>query len=84
MRVAIPPLLQYAFTTWCSIKVQGQIYAYLYPYQFGYGLKGKITQFLRPRRDSRSCRLCRWESHLFNISGYSEDRAPVCLTVCSI
>jgi len=26
MREAIPPLLQYAFTAWCSIKAQGQLY----------------------------------------------------------
>jgi hypothetical protein len=30
MREAIPPLLQYAFMAWCSVKAQGQIYLYLY------------------------------------------------------
>jgi hypothetical protein len=26
----IPPLPQYAFMAWCSVKAQGQIYLYLY------------------------------------------------------
>jgi len=26
MRRAIPPLSQYAFTLWCSVKAQGQLY----------------------------------------------------------
>jgi hypothetical protein len=25
---AIPPLPQYAFTAWCSVEVQGQLYLY--------------------------------------------------------
>jgi hypothetical protein len=29
MSGAIPPLLQYAFTAWCSVKAQGQLYFYL-------------------------------------------------------
>jgi hypothetical protein len=29
MRWAIPPLPQYAFTVWCSVKAQGQLYLYL-------------------------------------------------------
>jgi hypothetical protein len=30
MSGAIPPLLQYAFMAWCSVKAQGQLYLYLY------------------------------------------------------
>jgi hypothetical protein len=30
MHESIPPLPQYAFTTWCLFKVQGQLYLYLY------------------------------------------------------
>jgi hypothetical protein len=30
MRGAIPPLPQYAFMAWCSVKAQGQLYLYLY------------------------------------------------------
>jgi hypothetical protein len=26
---AIPPLPQYAFMAWCSVKAQGQLYLYL-------------------------------------------------------
>jgi hypothetical protein len=26
MRIAIPPLPQYAFLVWCSVKAQGQLY----------------------------------------------------------
>jgi hypothetical protein len=26
----IPPLPQYAFMAWCSVKAQGQLYLYLY------------------------------------------------------
>jgi hypothetical protein len=26
IRGAIPPLLQYAFTMWCSVKAQGKLY----------------------------------------------------------
>jgi hypothetical protein len=26
---AIPPLSQYAFMAWCSVKAQGQLYLYL-------------------------------------------------------
>jgi hypothetical protein len=33
MSGAIPPLLQYAFMAWCSVKAQGQIYLYLYRIQ---------------------------------------------------
>jgi len=29
---AIPPLLQYAFIVWCSVKAQGQLYVYLLSY----------------------------------------------------
>jgi hypothetical protein len=31
MIVAIPPLHQYAFMAWCSLKAQGQLYLYFYP-----------------------------------------------------
>jgi hypothetical protein len=30
MRGAIPPLSQYAFMAWCSVKAQGQLYLYLF------------------------------------------------------
>jgi hypothetical protein len=30
MSGAIHPLPQYAFTAWCSVKAQGQLYLYLY------------------------------------------------------
>jgi hypothetical protein len=30
MSGAIPPLPQYAFMVWCSVKGQGQVYLYLY------------------------------------------------------
>jgi hypothetical protein len=30
MRGAIPPLSQYAFMAWCSVKAQGQLYLHLY------------------------------------------------------
>jgi hypothetical protein len=33
MRGAIPPLPQYAFTAWCSVKAQGQLYLYLLQYK---------------------------------------------------
>jgi hypothetical protein len=29
MRGAIPPLLQYAFMAWCSVKGRGQLYLYI-------------------------------------------------------
>jgi len=29
MSGAIPPLLQYAYMTWCSLKTQGQLYLLL-------------------------------------------------------
>jgi len=29
MRGAIPPLSQYTFITWCSVKAQGQLYLHL-------------------------------------------------------
>jgi hypothetical protein len=29
MSAAIPPLPQYAFMAWCSVKAQGQLYLYL-------------------------------------------------------
>jgi len=29
---AIPPLPQYAFVAWCSVKAQGQLYLYLVLY----------------------------------------------------
>jgi len=29
MSGAVPPLPQYAFMTWCSVKAQGQLYLYL-------------------------------------------------------
>jgi hypothetical protein len=32
MSGAIPPLPQYAFMAWCSVKAQGQLYLYLYLY----------------------------------------------------
>jgi len=28
MRAAIPPLPQYAFIAWCSVKTQGKLYVY--------------------------------------------------------
>jgi hypothetical protein len=30
MSGAVPPLLQYAFMAWFSLKAQGQLYLYLY------------------------------------------------------
>jgi hypothetical protein len=29
MRGAIPPILQYTFMAWCSVKAQGQLYVTL-------------------------------------------------------
>jgi hypothetical protein len=34
MSGAIPPIHQYAFMAWCSVKAQGQIYLYIYLYLF--------------------------------------------------
>jgi len=34
MSEATPPLPQYALMAWCSVKAQGQIYLYPYPYLF--------------------------------------------------
>jgi hypothetical protein len=34
MSGAIPPLPQYAFMAWCSVKAQGQLYLYLYLYLY--------------------------------------------------
>jgi hypothetical protein len=31
MSGALPPLPQYAFMAWCSVKAQGQLYLYLLP-----------------------------------------------------
>jgi hypothetical protein len=31
MHGAIPPLSQYAFMAWCSVKAQGQFYLYILP-----------------------------------------------------
>jgi hypothetical protein len=33
MRGAIPPLPQYVFMAWCSVKTQGQIYPYIIHYR---------------------------------------------------
>jgi len=33
MSGAIPPLSQYSFTAWCSVKAQGHLYLYLYLYR---------------------------------------------------
>jgi hypothetical protein len=33
MSGAIPPLPQYTFMAWCSVKAQGQLYLYLYCFQ---------------------------------------------------
>jgi len=41
MSGAIPPLPQYAFMSWCSVKVQGQLTFYLYIY-YRYGI-GKLN-----------------------------------------
>jgi len=43
---AVPPLPQYAFMAWCSVKkAQGQLYLYLYPYLIKYN---NILMELRP------------------------------------
>jgi hypothetical protein len=34
MSETIPPLPQYAFMAWCSVKAQGQLYLYLYLYLY--------------------------------------------------
>jgi hypothetical protein len=39
MRGAIPPLPQYAFLAWCSVKTQGQLHLYILPI----GLRSDIT-----------------------------------------
>jgi hypothetical protein len=37
MRGAIPPLSQYAFIAWCSVKIaQGQLYILSSPYYYDY------------------------------------------------
>jgi hypothetical protein len=39
MRGAIPPLPQYAFMAWCSVKKsQGHVYLYLYLYLCGHSI----------------------------------------------
>jgi hypothetical protein len=43
MRGAIPPLPRYAFTGWCSVKPQGQLYLYL-----------TFCGFLSPRNSASS------------------------------
>jgi hypothetical protein len=42
MSGAIPPLPQYAFMAWCSVKGQGQFYLYLYLFNE----LNKFTQFI--------------------------------------
>jgi hypothetical protein len=39
MSGAIPPLPQYAFMAWCSVKEQGQLYLYIYLYLYVYNIK---------------------------------------------
>jgi hypothetical protein len=43
MSGAIPPLPQYAFIAWCSVKAQGQLYLYLLA-----GPEGSVPQILKP------------------------------------
>jgi hypothetical protein len=40
MRGAIPPLSQYAFMAWCLVKVQKQLYLYLYVFT-----REKVSKF---------------------------------------
>jgi hypothetical protein len=46
MRGAIPPLRQYAFMGWCSVKAQGQLYLYL---QFYLTPAGKMYRKLEKK-----------------------------------
>jgi hypothetical protein len=39
MSGSIPPLSQYAFMAWCSVKTPGQLYLYLYLYVIVYELR---------------------------------------------
>jgi len=38
MRGAIPPLPQYAFMVWCSVKAQGQLYLHLMIVSLDFGI----------------------------------------------
>jgi hypothetical protein len=40
MRGTIPPLPQYVFMAWCSVKAQGHLYPYLLTLHFIVGMKG--------------------------------------------
>jgi hypothetical protein len=48
MHGAIPPLPEYAFMAWCSVKGQGQFYLFTLP---------KILQMLRERSQLRGQRV---------------------------
>jgi hypothetical protein len=46
MREAIPPLPQYSFMAWCSVKAQGQLYLIMF---FSAGRFAEIVEKLRTR-----------------------------------
>jgi hypothetical protein len=48
MSGAIPPLPQYTFMVWCSVKAQGQLYLYLLLYQYENISKAVISKFTLP------------------------------------
>jgi hypothetical protein len=51
MSGAIPPLLQYVFMAWCSVKAQGQLYLYLYlSMTLSRGTSGSVLERLRAGR----------------------------------
>jgi hypothetical protein len=61
MSGAIPPLPQYAFTAWCLVKAQGQLYLFPYTFNFMYNflidfsLRGLRTLFQLQRIFSVEC-----------------------------
>jgi hypothetical protein len=67
MRGAIPPLPQYAFMAWCSVKAQGQLYLYLL---LGRGISPSQGRYLHRRAQHRKTR-----THIHASSGIRTPRS---------
>jgi hypothetical protein len=65
MREAIPPLLQYAFMAWCSVKAQGQLYFYI---TFTLARPKEVSSVLTVARELGSVSYTWWECRSDGIS----------------
>jgi hypothetical protein len=71
MSGAMPPLPQYAFMAWCSVKTQGQLYLYLYYHRISFSVF-QLDSFIEVSLSKFCMNFCFINSsHIFDVIDFT-------------